>query len=106
MSKKILTAEDFEDKIDQNNEFTIDFDLDGVPDFVLKLVECKRSATPSDYEGCKRHPFSLIFEGDRNQVMESKTYALNNKKFKEPLNIFLVAIGQTDNATLYEAVFC
>ena len=102
MSDKLLTAEDFEDKI--GSDFTIDINLDGTPDITLKLMECERNPRPQAPEA-KRQGFSIIFHGELSQILPSQIYTLQCDKFDGPLELFLTVIGQTNEATEYEAVF-
>ena len=51
----------------------------------------------------QRNPFSLYFLAPL--LLPQQTYHLTHDAFPEPLDIFLVPIGQEGNGYAYEAVF-
>ncbi len=78
--------------------FEADFGDQGTLD--LELVEAKRRPTGSDGDIA----FALLFRGSTDRVFEQGMVELSHAAIgREP--IFLVAVGQTDEGRLYEAVF-
>lgn len=51
-----------------------------------------------------RIPFSLHFFGPKSFLLEQKTYRLEHDTL-EPMELFLVPIGEENGGYLYEAVF-
>jgi len=54
--------------------------------------------------GLSRQPFSLTFEGPAAPVLPQCIYRLEHPAL-EPLDLFLVPIGQSPGGVRYEAVF-
>jgi len=53
----------------------------------------------------RAQPFSLLFAGPRDQVLEQQIYEMSNEELNRPLKIFIVALSQDPDATIYEAIF-
>lgn len=68
----------------------------------LKLTRAVK-VMESEAARLKRHPFSLWFSGPL--LLPQQIYRLTHDAFPEPLDIFLVPIGQEQNGFIYEAVF-
>lgn len=51
-----------------------------------------------------RHPFSLFFAGPRALLLPQATYRITHPAF-EPMEIFIVPVGQDAQTYQYEAVF-
>lgn len=64
---------------------------------VARVMESEAARLP-------RHPFSLYFEGPDSFKLNQAIYHVTHEAM-EPLDIFLVAVGQTPGVFQYEAVF-
>jgi hypothetical protein len=69
----------------------------------LRLV---RAAKVMESEAARldRHPFSLFFAGPKSFLLKQHTYRVTHEQ-REPLDIFLVPVGQDAETYQYEAVF-
>lgn len=52
-----------------------------------------------------RQPFSLLFLAAVEEVLPQQIYSLSHPEFAEPVEIFLVPVGQAEGGLLLEAVF-
>jgi hypothetical protein len=70
----------------------------------LRLV---RAAKVMESEAARlpRHPFSLFFIGPKSFKLPQQTYHLTHESMSDPLDIFLVPVGEDANTYQYEAVF-
>jgi hypothetical protein len=94
-----LTSEDFSPHV--NEVFVIRFDPP--QEIVLRLTSVK----DIQYTGTKvdrRTPFSLIFQGPRDQYLPQQIYRMENETMGV-LEIFIVPVGTDENGLYYEAVF-
>ncbi len=64
------------------------------------LIEAAAIASPSSP---RRKPFSLLFRGPLDSVLDQRTYPLTNGALA--LDVFLVPVGADEQGRLYEAVF-
>lgn len=55
-------------------------------------------------EGAARQPFSVIFKGPAEPVLQQSSYVLENEELGS-LKLFLVPVASDDQGTEYEAVF-
>ena len=67
----------------------------------VTLAECNPLAA---HAGTVREPFSLIFRGPAGVFLPQKIYTLSNES-TEPIQIFLVPVGQDKDGFQYEALF-
>ena len=95
MDLKTATAADFEKLVGQS------FSLPEVDDCQLQL---DRVDVLAKYDESSREPFALVFKGEHPQPLPQNTFELRHTE-AGVLQIFLVPIGQTEGAFLYEAVF-
>jgi len=99
MSDKLLTFEDFSDKVGQ--VFAINFA--DAPTVELKLTEAEllktRQLPPNG-----RPSFSLIFAGETEQMLPQRLYWLENDQMGQ-VELFLVPVGKTPNGFEYQALF-
>jgi hypothetical protein len=68
----------------------------------LRLTSAKK-VMESEAARLKRNPFSLFFLAPL--LLQQQIFHLTHDAFAEPLDIFLVPIGQEPNGYSYEAVF-
>ena len=68
----------------------------------LRLTAAKR-VMESEAARLSRNPFSLYFLAPL--LLPQQIYDVRHEAFAEPLNIFLVPIGQAQGGFSYEAVF-
>lgn len=68
----------------------------------LRLTQT-RKVMESEAARLARNPFSLFFLAP--MLFEQQIFHLTHDAFTEPLDIFLVPIGQESNGYSYEAVF-
>jgi hypothetical protein len=68
----------------------------------LRLTSAKK-VMESEAAQLKRNPFSLFFLAPL--LLQQQTFHLTHDAFAEPLDMFLVPIGQEPNGYSYEAVF-
>lgn len=94
-----LTFETFEPHV--GTSFWAEFPNGGKVE--LRLV---RAAKVMESEAARlpRHPFSLFFIGPKSYMLQQNTYHLTHPAL-DPLDIFVVPVGQTAEAYQYEAVF-
>lgn len=95
-----ITREDFEPCLNQ------DFHVksEAADDLLLELIQIKSIGNAEPKKGF-REPFSLLFRGPREIVLEQQMWLLDNATLGE-LALFLVAIGPDDDgAMLYDAAF-
>lgn len=90
-----FTVETFSGRVGE----TFDVDL-GDETYALVLAEC----TELGSSPIARTPFSLVFTGAPERVLEQRIYPLRHDALGA-FDLFLVPIGQDADATRYEAVF-
>ena len=69
----------------------------------LRLVRVAR-VMESELARLNRHPFSLFFVGPKSFKLAQHTYHITHPSL-EPLDIFLVPVGESRETYDYEAVF-
>ena len=67
-----------------------------------QLIDCQRLT--ADAEEGQREPFSVLFRGPMEPVLEQQIYEVRNETIGS-LEIFLVPIGPDKTGMRYEAVF-
>ena len=94
-----LTAESFEPHIGTSfwAEFTNGSKVELRLLHAAKVMESEAARLP-------RHPFSLFFAGPRSFLLKQHIYRLTHDVL-EPMEIFLVPVGEEAHRYLYEAVF-
>ncbi|MDH3389966.1 MAG: hypothetical protein OEN02_18930 [Gammaproteobacteria bacterium] len=97
MSK--ITNEDFESCL--NDTFTVKSEDENEQQ--LELIEIKPLGE-HDPDAKIRQPFSLLFRGPREPMLQQQAYQLENSNLGEML-LFLVPIGPDEKGMLYESVF-
>jgi hypothetical protein len=68
----------------------------------IDLIRAERPATAKDDAA---RPFSLVFRGPMEPVLQQQIYRLECEGLVESLDLFLVPIGPDANGMRYEAVF-
>lgn len=94
-----ITPEDFEPCVGQT--FTVKTQGAGVLE--LELIEVKPLGAVDTAAGI-RQPFSLLFRGPLEPMLEQQTLHMENSTLGE-LALFLVPIGPDDEAMLYDVTF-
>lgn len=84
-----------------NDMFTVNTGEDNGPQ--LELIEVKPIGE-SDPNAKNRQPFSLLFRGPMEPLLQQKLHQLKNSKLGE-MQLFLVPIGPDDSGMLYDASF-
>ena len=95
MDLKTASAADFEKLVGQS------FSLPEVDDCELQL---DRVDSLEKHDESSRQPFALVFKGDHPEQLSQRIFELRHSE-AGVLQIFLVPIGQSEGAFLYEAVF-
>jgi hypothetical protein len=95
MNLNTATAADFEKLVGQC------FSVPEVDDCELQL---DRVDSLVKHDESSRQPFALVFKGVHTQPLPQGTLELQHIE-EGAMQIFLVPIGQTEGAYLYEAVF-
>jgi hypothetical protein len=94
-----LTAESFEPHV--GTSFWVEFPTGGKVELRLtaatKVMESEAARLP-------RHPFSLYFIGPKSYRLEQQIYHLTHPE-REPMDVFLVPIGEDRETFQYEAAF-
>src|SRR5580658_6939491 len=99
ISDRILTQEDFADKLGE--EFVLS--EDGNPPLALTLVEC--SPLPLlQQPPTGRRSFSLVFVADSRPMLPQRLYRLRQAGLGL-IEIFLVPVGKDAHGFQYQAVF-
>ena len=98
-----LTRDDFAQRVNETFRLDLGADFPGVDAIELTLVEAKAIELSQDH-GDRRAPFSLLFRGPAEPVLNQSTYPLDNGTLGR-LEIFLVPIGPDQDGMCYEAVF-
>jgi hypothetical protein len=96
MDLRSVTHKDFEPLVNQR------FRVEGEPGAELELVSVDVRARSAS--SAKRQAFALLFRGPKARLLSQRIYALGNESV-ERLEIFLVPVGEEEDAFLYEAVF-
>jgi hypothetical protein len=94
-----LTVENFEPHI--GSSFWAEF-----PNGAKVELRLVRTAKVMESEAAQlhRHPFSLFFVGPKSFQLKQHIYRLGHEAM-EPLEVFLVPVGEAKDAYEYEAVF-
>jgi hypothetical protein len=53
----------------------------------------------------RREPFSLLFKGPREYLLSQQIHQMRVAAAPEPLEIFIVPVGQEQDGFLYQAIF-
>jgi hypothetical protein len=53
----------------------------------------------------RREPFSLIFKGPREHPLPQQIHQMRVAAAPEPLEIFIVPVGQEQDGFVYQAIF-
>lgn len=94
-----LTVETFQPHVDSS--FWVEFESGAKVE--LRLTRAAK-VMESEAARLERHPFSLYFVGPKSIQLPQQIYHLTHPAL-EPMDLFLVPIGQDANAFQYEAVF-
>lgn len=94
-----LTVESFEPLV--GTSFWAEF-----PNGAKVELRLERAAKVMESEAAQlpRHPFSLYFIGPRSYLLQQRIYHVTHAT-AEPMDIFLVPVGETKDVYQYEAVF-
>jgi hypothetical protein len=68
-------------------------------------VDLIRAERPASARPDAARPFSLVFRGPMEPILQQQIYRLECKGLAEPLDLFLVPIGPDASGMRYEAVF-
>ena len=93
-----LTIASFQDRIGETFRIPIP---DGEP-LSLELIEA--ATCGGDAREGQRQPFSLVFRGPAELVLEQATHELEHAEM-EGLALFLVPLGPDEQGMRYESVF-
>ncbi len=102
MKMKILTQADFDPLL--NNIFKLELEDGGNLELRLTEVNPGSERIRAQYEPGERAPFSLVFRGPIDALLQQRMYRLEHPAVG-PLEIFLVPIGPDKQTMGYEAVF-
>ena len=94
-----LTIDDFSKCLNQT--FTINV-ADHDP-LVTELIEV-RGLVPPDDDALRRQPFSLIFRGPKDVLLQQGTFEIENETLGT-LGMFVVTLGPDDEGVRHEVVF-
>lgn len=94
-----LTIASFEPHV--GSSFWVEFPEGGKVE--LRLVRAAK-VMESEAAQLARHPFSLYFIGPKSFLLEQRTYHLTHPSM-EAMDLFVVPIGQNEQAYEYEAIF-
>lgn len=94
-----LTIESFEPHVGES--FFAEFPNDTKVE--LRLVQVAK-VMESEAAQLKRHPFSLYFIGPKSYLLKQHVYTVTHEKF-EPMQIFMVPVGEQNDVYVYEVVF-
>jgi len=94
-----FTVESFEPHV--GTSFFAEFPTGGKVE--LRLVRAAK-VMESEVARLNRHPFSLFFIGPKSFLLQQQIYHLTHPQF-EPLDIFLVPVGEDAQTYQYPAVF-
>lgn len=93
------------DTFDPVNGSVFQSSLEGGTPVDLTLIEVKSLAREDDsLPDDAREPFSLLFRGPNDPMLEQMTYHLEHDSLGE-LDVFLVPIHPDADGPLYEAIF-
>ncbi|HEX2836403.1 MAG TPA: hypothetical protein VHW00_25585 [Thermoanaerobaculia bacterium] len=94
-----VTVESFEPHV--GSSFWVEF-----PNGSKVELRLTRAAKVMGSEAARlqRHPFSLYFLGPKSYLLPQHTYRVTHEQL-EPMEIFLVPVGQNAEVYQYEAVF-
>lgn len=98
-----VTHDDFAQRLNETFRLDLDTDFTGLESLELALIEAAKIKTSQDVSN-RRAPFSLVFRGPKEPILNQSTYRLDNKAMGF-LRIFLVPIGPDAEGMRYEAVF-
>lgn len=94
-----LTIADFEPHV--GTSFFAEFPNGAKVELQLQRVA---KVMGSELARVQRHPFSLFFIGPKSFKLQQAIYRLTHEA-AEPMEIFIVPVGETREAYQYEAVF-
>lgn len=94
-----LTVESFEPHV--GSSFWAEFPNGAKVELRLERVA---KVMESELARLQRHPFSLFFAGPKSFKLVQHIYHLTHET-AEPMDIFLVPVGETRDTYQYEAVF-
>ena len=100
---EMLTREDFAGRLNEIFRLDLDTDFPGLAALGLTLIEAAEIKTSQDL-GDLRAPFSLVFRGPLEPILNQGTYKLDNAVMGRQ-EIFLVPIGPGDPGMRYESIF-
>lgn len=98
----LLTQADFDPLL--NETFQLQLDDETLLELRLTEVNPGSDRIQSQYESDERKPFSLIFRGPSDPLLQQRLYSLKHPALGG-LDIFLVPIGPDQQGMCYEAVF-
>ncbi len=101
---KILTREDFADKIGQ--KFTLmqaDFEVAELGDITLELTACD-AMKDQEFEGKKRSPFSLTLKGPESPCFPQGYQSFTHDAMGT-VKLFLLPLGPQDGAMMYKVIY-
>ena len=93
----LLTLDDFVPLIGEQ----FGFEHDALCEQAVALIEASPINGP---ERGGRRPFSLLFEGPAEPMLEQRTYRVSNPAFAS-LELFIVPVGPSPSGIRYEAIF-
>jgi hypothetical protein len=94
-----LTVESFDPLV--GSSFWVEFPNDTRVE--IRLVQAAK-VMESESARLDRHPFSLFFVGPKSFQLQQHVYRITHEAL-EPMEIFLVPVGETAEIYQYEAVF-
>jgi hypothetical protein len=94
-----LTCETFEPHV--GSSFWVEFPNGSKVE--LRLTDAAK-VMESEAARLQRHPFSLYFVGPKSYMLQQQIYRVTHEKI-EPMDIFIVPVGQAGETYQYEAVF-
>ncbi len=98
-----LIREDFAARLNETFRLDLGTDFPGLEALELALIKADPIETGQDI-GDRRAPFSLVFRGPMEPLLNQSIYKLDNEAMGH-LEIFLVPIGPDSEGQRYEAVF-
>lgn len=97
-----LTADTFAPAV--GDTFRLDAGEAGTLDLELLEARLQDPDAPVQDDSGKRTPFSLLFKGPPEPILEQRMYSLEHDSIG-PLEIFIVPVAHAEDGTSYEAVF-
>ena len=68
-------------------------------------IDLVRAERPASASADAARPFSLVFRGPMEPILQQQIYRLESEGFDGPLDLFLVPIGPDASGMRYEAIF-